>query len=125
MPDFCAKRFIERANTTLECLDGAILNAGINVYSWDIVAPIAEDHQNSAFTSRCASNFLTSYKYYAMKNVLLTLISYKCPPASIGILSRLPSEVVQILMSMPGGSEDEWMRNEPTGDFQDMLHCTR
>ncbi|KAJ7807576.1 hypothetical protein B0H13DRAFT_2483124 [Mycena leptocephala] len=69
---FCAKRFIERANTTLKRLDGAILNAGIN----------------------------------------------KCPPASVGILSCLPSEVVQILKSMPGGSEDEWMRNEPMGDFQ-------
>jgi hypothetical protein len=30
MPDFCVKRIVERANTTPEHLDGAILKASIN-----------------------------------------------------------------------------------------------
>jgi hypothetical protein len=43
MADFWSvKRFIERASTTLERM-GGVLNAGIDVRSWDvlIVAPIA------------------------------------------------------------------------------------
>ncbi|KAJ7656358.1 hypothetical protein DFH06DRAFT_1199339 [Mycena polygramma] len=37
MADFgSVKRFVEKANTSLQRLDGAILNAGINVPSWDI-----------------------------------------------------------------------------------------
>jgi hypothetical protein len=56
MSDFSVKRIVERANTTPDRLDGAILKACINFAPMGrLVAPITrKNHRTSASTSRHA-----------------------------------------------------------------------
>jgi hypothetical protein len=58
MSDFSVKRIVERANTTPDRLDGAILKASINFAPMGrLVAPITrkgKDHRTSVSTSRHA-----------------------------------------------------------------------
>jgi hypothetical protein len=88
-----------------------------------IVAPIAEEERPTNFClhipHRISPHPMTTGCEGAHRTTTLKFYNAKCLRSANhlrldAVLTRLPSEVVQILMSMSEGSEDGRMRNEPT-----------